>query len=96
MITVLPNREDSRDFTSGNMSDEVQEDAQEPDSYKCANFSQEANGKVHSEEPNQTEHDQPTSLSGALPLLCLKPTNSYIKNILLDFHSDLVKSSNTG
>ncbi|CAN8186790.1 unnamed protein product [Coccothraustes coccothraustes] len=42
MITVLPNREDSRDFTSGNMPDEVQEDAQEPDSYKCANFNQEA------------------------------------------------------
>ncbi|XP_057889868.1 dynein axonemal assembly factor 1 isoform X1 [Melospiza georgiana] len=42
VITVLPNREDSRDFTSGNMPDEGQEDAQEPDSYKCANISQEA------------------------------------------------------
>ncbi|XP_050834733.1 dynein axonemal assembly factor 1 [Serinus canaria] len=55
MITVLPNREDSRDFTSGNMPDEVQEDAQEPDSYKCANFNQGADGKVHSEEPNQRQ-----------------------------------------
>lgn len=56
MITLLPNREDSRDFTSGNMPDEGQEDAHEPDSYKCANLTQEADGNVHSEEPKQTEH----------------------------------------
>ncbi|KAL9839698.1 dynein axonemal assembly factor 1 isoform 5-T5 [Geothlypis trichas] len=42
VITLLPNREDSRDFTSGNMPDEGQEDAHEPDSYKCANLTQEA------------------------------------------------------
>ncbi|XP_068058888.1 dynein axonemal assembly factor 1 isoform X2 [Anomalospiza imberbis] len=42
VVTLLPNRGDSRDFTSGNMPDEVQEDAQEPDSYKCANFNKEA------------------------------------------------------
>ncbi|XP_064243335.1 dynein axonemal assembly factor 1 isoform X1 [Passer domesticus] len=42
VVTLPPNREDSRDFTSGNMPDEVQEDAQEPDSYKCANLNQEA------------------------------------------------------
>nr|XP_030138330.3 dynein assembly factor 1, axonemal isoform X1 [Taeniopygia guttata] len=40
-VTLLPNRGDS-DFTSGNMPDEVQEDAQEPNSYKCANFNKEA------------------------------------------------------
>lgn len=38
------------------MPDEVQEDAQEPNSYKCANFNKKADGNVHSEEPNQTEH----------------------------------------
>ncbi|KAM7040116.1 dynein axonemal assembly factor 1 isoform 2-T2 [Acridotheres tristis] len=41
VITLLPNRGDSRDFTSGNIPDEVQEDAQEPDSYKCAHFNKE-------------------------------------------------------
>ncbi|XP_053843642.1 dynein axonemal assembly factor 1 isoform X1 [Vidua macroura] len=42
VVTLLPNGGDSRDFTSGNIPDEVQEDAQEPDSYKCANFNKEA------------------------------------------------------
>ncbi|XP_064578845.1 dynein axonemal assembly factor 1 isoform X1 [Zonotrichia leucophrys gambelii] len=42
VITILPNREDSRDFTSGNMPGEGQEDAQEPDSDKCADVKQEA------------------------------------------------------
>ncbi|XP_014736327.1 PREDICTED: dynein assembly factor 1, axonemal isoform X2 [Sturnus vulgaris] len=41
VITLLPNRGDSRDFTSGNIPDDVQEDAQEPDSYKCAHFNKE-------------------------------------------------------
>lgn len=38
------------------MPDEVQEDAQEPDSYKGAQFNKETDGNVHSEEPSQTEH----------------------------------------
>ncbi|XP_066050467.1 dynein axonemal assembly factor 1 isoform X1 [Chamaea fasciata] len=41
VITLVPNIGDNRDFTSGNTPDEVQEDAQEPDSDKCANFSKE-------------------------------------------------------
>ncbi|TRZ25839.1 hypothetical protein HGM15179_001186 [Zosterops borbonicus] len=40
-ITVLPNTGDNRDSTSGSMPDGIQEDAQEPDSYKCANFNKE-------------------------------------------------------
>lgn len=81
MITLLPNRGDNKDFTSGNMPGEVQEDAQEPDCYKCANFNKETDGNVPSEEPNQTEHAEMMSqtLSVTLPLLWVKPTNSYIK-----------------
>ncbi|XP_010394938.1 dynein assembly factor 1, axonemal isoform X2 [Corvus cornix cornix] len=44
-ITLLPNRGDNRDFTSGNMPDEVREGAQEPDSYKCTNFNEETDGQ---------------------------------------------------
>ncbi|KAL2300304.1 hypothetical protein Nmel_012275 [Mimus melanotis] len=55
VITLLPNRGDSIDFTSGNMPDEVQEDTQETDSYKCAHFNKETDGNVHSEEPNQRQ-----------------------------------------
>ncbi|XP_017596357.1 PREDICTED: dynein assembly factor 1, axonemal isoform X3 [Corvus brachyrhynchos] len=54
-ITLLPNRGDNRDFTSGNMPDEVREGAQEPDSYKCTNFNEETDGNVPSEEPNQRQ-----------------------------------------
>ncbi|XP_068883342.1 dynein axonemal assembly factor 1 [Aphelocoma coerulescens] len=45
VITLLPNRGDNRDFPSGNMPDEGQEDAQEPDSYKCTNFNEETDGQ---------------------------------------------------
>ncbi|XP_023790480.1 dynein assembly factor 1, axonemal isoform X5 [Cyanistes caeruleus] len=38
---VITHRGDNRDFTSGNTLDEVQEDAQEADSNKCANFNKE-------------------------------------------------------
>ncbi|XP_015495441.1 dynein assembly factor 1, axonemal isoform X2 [Parus major] len=38
---VMTHRGDNRDFTSGNTPDEVQGDAQEPDSNKCANFNKE-------------------------------------------------------
>lgn len=55
-MTLLPNRGDNRDFTSGDTAAEVQEDAQQPDSYKCTNFNKETEGNVHSEEPKQTEH----------------------------------------
>uniref|UniRef100_A0A8C3UXD5 Dynein axonemal assembly factor 1 n=1 Tax=Catharus ustulatus TaxID=91951 RepID=A0A8C3UXD5_CATUS len=56
-VTILPsNRIDNRDLTSGNVPGEVQEDAQEPDSYKGAHFNKETDGNVHSEEPSQTEH----------------------------------------
>lgn len=81
MIALLPNTGDNRDFTSGNTHDEVQEVAQEPDSYKHANFNKDTDGNVHSQEPNQTEYAEMMSqpLGGALPLLWLKPTNSYIK-----------------
>ncbi|KAJ7408979.1 Dynein assembly factor 1, axonemal [Willisornis vidua] len=41
VITLLPNREDNKDFTSGNIPAGVQEDVQEPDSYKCMNFNKE-------------------------------------------------------
>ncbi|KAM4894195.1 dynein axonemal assembly factor 1 [Sylvia borin] len=41
VITLVPNIGDNRDFTSGNTPDKVQEDAQEPDSFKCANFNKE-------------------------------------------------------
>ncbi|XP_016156649.1 PREDICTED: dynein assembly factor 1, axonemal isoform X2 [Ficedula albicollis] len=41
MITLLPNRGSNRDFSSGNVPDEVQEDAQEPDSSKHAHSSRE-------------------------------------------------------
>ncbi|XP_032925272.1 dynein axonemal assembly factor 1 isoform X2 [Catharus ustulatus] len=41
-VTILPsNRIDNRDLTSGNVPGEVQEDAQEPDSYKGAHFNKE-------------------------------------------------------
>uniref|UniRef100_A0A8C8AFL2 Dynein axonemal assembly factor 1 n=1 Tax=Otus sunia TaxID=257818 RepID=A0A8C8AFL2_9STRI len=42
VITLLPNRDDNTDFTSGNMPARIQEDAQESISYKCSNFSQKA------------------------------------------------------
>lgn len=58
VVTLLPNTRDNRDFTSGNTPDEVQEDAQEPDSYKRANSNKETDGNVHSKEPNQTEHTE--------------------------------------
>ncbi|KAM4767638.1 dynein axonemal assembly factor 1 isoform 2-T2 [Cyanocitta cristata] len=45
VITLLPNRGNNRDFPSGNMPDEGQEDAQEPDSYKCTNFNEETDGQ---------------------------------------------------
>ncbi|XP_056357045.1 dynein axonemal assembly factor 1 isoform X2 [Oenanthe melanoleuca] len=41
VITLLPNRGSNRDFSSGNVPDEVQEDAQEPDSSKRAHSSKE-------------------------------------------------------
>ncbi|XP_009986167.1 PREDICTED: dynein assembly factor 1, axonemal [Tauraco erythrolophus] len=37
-ITLLPNRGDNTDFTSGNIPTGIQEDAQESNSYKCSNF----------------------------------------------------------
>ncbi|XP_039931342.1 dynein axonemal assembly factor 1 isoform X2 [Hirundo rustica] len=41
VVTLLPNTGHNRDFTSGNTPDEVQDDAQEPDSYKSAIFNKE-------------------------------------------------------
>lgn len=65
------------------MPDEGQEDAHEPDSYKCANLTQEADGNVHSEEPKQPEHAEMMSQPLLVePLLWLKPSNSYIKTFL--------------
>nr|XP_013796691.1 PREDICTED: dynein assembly factor 1, axonemal isoform X1 [Apteryx mantelli mantelli] len=37
-ITLLSDREDHTDFPSGNIPAEIQEDAQESNSYKCSNF----------------------------------------------------------
>lgn len=47
VTTLLSNRTDNRDLASGNVPDEVQEDAQEPDSYKGAQFNKETDGNIH-------------------------------------------------
>ncbi|KAJ7421124.1 Dynein assembly factor 1, axonemal [Pitangus sulphuratus] len=69
VITLLPNREDNRDFTSGNIPDGVQEDVQEPDFYKCANLSQETDDLPREEavppagdEPAEREQSQVETL----------------------------------
>ncbi|XP_059681023.1 dynein axonemal assembly factor 1 [Gavia stellata] len=38
VITLLPNREENADFTSGNIPAGIQEDAQESKPYKCSDF----------------------------------------------------------
>ncbi|XP_030368168.1 dynein assembly factor 1, axonemal isoform X2 [Strigops habroptila] len=43
VITLLPNGRENTDFTSAR----IQEDAQEPNSYKCPNFNKETDGNVH-------------------------------------------------
>lgn len=50
MVTLLPNRGDNTDFTSGNIPARIQEDAQESNSYKHSNFNNKTDGNVHSEE----------------------------------------------
>ncbi|XP_010158858.1 PREDICTED: dynein assembly factor 1, axonemal [Eurypyga helias] len=44
VMTLLPNRGNNTDFTSGNIPARIQEDAQESNSYKCSNFNTETNG----------------------------------------------------
>ncbi|XP_026712512.1 dynein assembly factor 1, axonemal isoform X4 [Athene cunicularia] len=62
VITLLPNRDDNTDFTSGNIAARIQEDEQESSSYKCSNFNQKADDlpteKAATEKPMLPELDE--------------------------------------